>query len=404
MKINRYQQLTVLFVLLFNLSSYAQYTWTQKAAFAGTSRYAACSFAIGGKGYLGTGFDGSIRKDFWEYDPATDIWTQKADYGGPACYAASSFVSATKGYIGLGRTSFPSAGYSNDLWEYDPVMNSWSQKSSFPGNTRYTAVSFSCGSKGYAGTGYNGALLGDFWEYDMNNDNWNQKTDLAGTSRQSGAGFSIGGIGYLGTGYDGSNRKDFWEYTPSMDAWTQKADFSGLGRYGAVAFEMMGKGYLGLGRDGSNLLSDIYSYDPLLNNWSLVGNYPGTNHSAHVAAFSIWNKAYIGTGSDLNTTGGSFTDSIWELSVAVTSLQAVNSNANSTCQVFPSVFSGSSRLIFLSNVEKITLNVYDMAGRKIESLQTDKNLTFGNNWHYGIYNLEILTENKREIIRVVKTP
>ena len=25
-----------------------------------------------------------LIKDFWEYDPATDVWTQKADFGGPA--------------------------------------------------------------------------------------------------------------------------------------------------------------------------------------------------------------------------------------------------------------------------------------------------------------------------------
>src|SRR5678809_381391 len=99
MKIKFYLKCTALFILLSYGNSFAQYTWTLKASFAGSARYAACSFAIGTKGYLGTGFDGAIRKDFWEYDPVTDTWTQKADYGGAPCYGASAFASATKGYI-----------------------------------------------------------------------------------------------------------------------------------------------------------------------------------------------------------------------------------------------------------------------------------------------------------------
>ena len=44
-------------------------TWTQKADFGGTARNAAVGFSIGSKGYIGTGYDGSYCKDFWEYDP-----------------------------------------------------------------------------------------------------------------------------------------------------------------------------------------------------------------------------------------------------------------------------------------------------------------------------------------------
>ena len=43
--------------------------------------------------------------------------------------------------------------------------------------------------------------------------------------------------GYFGTGYDGANKlNDFWEYDPTANNWTQKADFPGTARYDAVAF------------------------------------------------------------------------------------------------------------------------------------------------------------------------
>jgi hypothetical protein len=41
-------------------------SWTQKDDFGGTVRSNAVGFSIGGKGYIGTGSDGSFCKDFWE--------------------------------------------------------------------------------------------------------------------------------------------------------------------------------------------------------------------------------------------------------------------------------------------------------------------------------------------------
>ena len=56
--------------------------WSQKLDFAGSGRSAAAAFSIGAKGYIGTGYDGSYKKDFWEFDAASNTWTQKADFAG----------------------------------------------------------------------------------------------------------------------------------------------------------------------------------------------------------------------------------------------------------------------------------------------------------------------------------
>src|SRR5205823_1893159 len=78
--------LAILFATGLN-SSQAQGTWIKKAGFGGGGRAYIVGFSIGTKGYMGTGYDGSTsKKDFWEYDPATDAWTQKADFGGTARY------------------------------------------------------------------------------------------------------------------------------------------------------------------------------------------------------------------------------------------------------------------------------------------------------------------------------
>src|SRR5438309_254969 len=95
-------------------SSRAQDTWTQKADFGGGPRGAAVGFSIGSKGYVGTGVvTFAYRKDFWEYDPSTNVWTQKADFGGTARHSAVGFSIGGKGYIGTGFDG----SFRNDFWE-----------------------------------------------------------------------------------------------------------------------------------------------------------------------------------------------------------------------------------------------------------------------------------------------
>ena len=91
----------------------------------------------------------STRQDFWEYDPVTNAWTQKADFGGGPREQAVGFSIGGKGYIGTGYNG----PYRQDFWEYDPATNTWTQKADFGGTARYGAVGFSIGSKGYIGTG-----------------------------------------------------------------------------------------------------------------------------------------------------------------------------------------------------------------------------------------------------------
>lgn len=204
----------------------------------------ASGFAIAGKGYIGTGWgDGGnsdpnnlnpILKDFWEYDPSTDIWTKKADFGG--------------------------------------------------GIRRDDAVGFSIGNKGYIGTGYSGeGLHKDLWEYDATTDSWTRKADFAGTARGLAIGLSITNKGYIGTGDDniddmGINETDFWEYDPVTDIWTQKADFGGGARIMPIAFSISNKGYLGMGvvydPNGGPMTNkqDFWEFDPAggVNNIFLV--------------------------------------------------------------------------------------------------------------------------------------
>src|SRR5947208_216381 len=105
----------VITLVIGNLITFAD-SWVQKANFGGTTRRYDIGFAIGTKGYIGTGWDGTIYyNDFWEYDQGNNTWTQKANFGGTAREWATGFAIGTKGYIGTGSDI---SSERNDFWEY----------------------------------------------------------------------------------------------------------------------------------------------------------------------------------------------------------------------------------------------------------------------------------------------
>ncbi len=240
--------------------------WMQKADFPGSARSVAAGFAMGNYGYIGTGFDGGHTKDFYQYDPANNLWTRKADFGGIARYKATGFSIGSKGYITLG---YMPTGYSREIWEYNPANDNWTAKKPFPGNAREAAVGFSIGNAGYVGTGFlGGASQKDFYKYDQALDEWERKADFGGSARSYAVGFGIGTLGYLGTG---SSTSDFWVYDPAADTWTEKASVPGTGKVGAIGFVIHGKGYLGTDT-GTN---KFYQYVPApFYTWSTGASSP----------------------------------------------------------------------------------------------------------------------------------
>src|ERR1035437_7222403 len=160
-----------IFLFIINSAAQAPNTWAQKndmgytAPNGPTARYSAVGFSIGTKGYIGTGYDGSLKNDFWEYDPSSNTWIQKANFGGTARYFAVGFSIGTKGYIGTG---YDGSTYKNDLWEYSSSCT----VPAVPGNTIPLANQTICsghtttlsasgtGTLGWYSAGTGGTLLG----------------------------------------------------------------------------------------------------------------------------------------------------------------------------------------------------------------------------------------------------
>ncbi|MBI3501348.1 MAG: T9SS type A sorting domain-containing protein [Bacteroidetes bacterium] len=341
--------------LLPTAYSFSQGTWSQKANFGGTGRYIAVGFSIGTKGYIGTGYDGAYKNDFWEWDQANNIWSQKANFVGTARDNATGFSIGTKGYIGIG---FDGAN-KNDFWEWDPSINIWTQKANFGGTARREAVGFSIGTKGYIGTGYDGVMKQDFWEFDPSTNVWTQKANFGGTARYEAIGFSIGAKGYIGTGSDGSTLKqDFWEWDQATNVWTQKANFTGTVRRLATGFSIGTKGYIGIGSDISNTpYQDFWEWDQGTNVWTQKANFGGTARYAAVG-FSIGTKGYIGTGV-------TYKQDFWEfaplcnLTVTVNATPASCANSSGTANAI--VSGGNSPYTYLWNTGDVVPTIAALA-------------------------------------------
>ena len=349
--------------------SHAQGTWTQKADFGGTPRMYAIGFAIGTKGYIGTGWNGAGRNDFWEWDQATNVWTQKSNVPGPARDEAIGFAIGTRGYIGTGEDTTYIGN--SDFWEWNgdtnsPSYNVWTKKSDFGGGTIIAGIGFSIGSKGYIGTGQGNSSVNGFWEWDQATNVWKQMADFLGGFRLNAIGFSIGTKGYIGTGQNHMQEfQDFWEWNQTTNIWTQKSDFAGGKRLGATSFSIGTKGYIGLGYPGQ---SDFWEWDQTTNAWTQLSNFQGASRS-FATGFSIGTKGYIGTG---DTTGNStVAKDFWEFDPSGNGVNEIENKIS--VSVFPNPSSGI--ISIKSDKEISSIEILNVLGEKVYSSSNNTHLT-----------------------------
>lgn len=282
-------------------SSFSQDAWAVKDSVNGSPRSVASAFVVGGEGYVMAGLDADgFRRKMYSYTFWQDDWDVELSIGGLSGDglergSACAFSINDKGYICLGQGA--TNPFFNDLWEYDHVTDSWTQKASFIGSPRRQAVSFVIDNIAYIGTGIDGnGLQKDMYKYDPASNLWTHLNDFEGTARKEAVGFSMGAQGYIGTGDDGVMRNDFWQYDPSSDSWTQKASFPGTARKGAVGWGQFPTGFICMGEDiGFNYTKDLWEYNYFADAWVQRADYPGPGRS-NAIVFVLSDLAFVGTG------------------------------------------------------------------------------------------------------------
>lgn len=277
----------------------AQGLWSIKKYFPSTGRCAFVSFTIGANGYVATGHannGGPMFNDLWEYSPVADSWTQKANLPDSARKEAFGFSINNLGYVGGGING---ANYIISFWAYDPSSNTWTAKAPYGGGKTRAAFGSSSGGKGYVIGGAKPFPVlesDEVWEYDPVSDTWTQRASFPGGKRTYGAGFELNNKIYFGTGSNSTvyRNDDFWEYDPLGNSWQQKAKLPGPARIMAVGFTAGGFGFLGAGEQASTPLHsfEYWLYDAGQNSWATM---PILNSPECVlgGSFSFSDKAFV---------------------------------------------------------------------------------------------------------------
>ncbi len=293
--------------------------WIRQGDFYGVPRSGSFSFVIDDIAYVGGGYYGGVVgnatltyvTDVYSYNVQTGNWKKLKPFPGTPRERPVSFAINGKGYVGTGynRDLDPDQSIMADFWQYDPASDSWTQVADFPGGARYNAVGFSDGTYGYAGTGYDGTYYNDFYRYDASENTWTS-IQISGRKRQQAATFEIDGKFYLLSGFNNNAPVlDFVRFDPSQPSnaqWQtitplqtdpQYANFKkAVSRGDAVAFTLDHKGYIATGTSG-NPSSDVYQYDPAgTGTWTQMTAFERPPRSQAIS-FVVAGRIFVGLGT-----------------------------------------------------------------------------------------------------------
>lgn len=243
---------------------------------------------------------------------SAQIWEQLENFPGSARDDGSTFTIGENHYCGLGRD----VGFNctRDFFIYNGISSTWTVSASLPpGEERQYATGASWNNKGiiFGGAKCDGSFLNDIWIFDPINDSWTEKTPLPSDGRGGAVHFLIQDTLYIIGGRNTNGiLSEVWGYNLNNDTWSQKTSFPGDGIWRGTAFQWNGIGYAGLGKNNLNLQTgfntDIYSFDPQNQTWNITPSngltprcYIGTAQKDSLVLF-------FGGVDDINTILSSF--------------------------------------------------------------------------------------------------
>jgi len=201
--------------------------WQQLEDFPGSPRDDGSCFVIDSFVYAGLGRDSgfSCMRDFYRYNAVTMSWSDCADLplGEERQYAVGTSNNGV-GYVFGGVKC--DGTYCNDLWQYNPVLNSWSLLAPMPDQGRSGSVHFVLNDTLYIVGGKNQqGILTEVWGYDISTNQWSQKTALPGNGIWRGTSFDYNNLGFVGLGRNNLNNQTdlntgFYQYDPASQQWT----------------------------------------------------------------------------------------------------------------------------------------------------------------------------------------
>ena len=342
-------------------------------------------FVLDSNLYIIGGSDSTLvyRSGVWRYNFPTDTWYKMNDFPGGPCADMASFALNGKGYVCAGLDSVQ-AGCDSLFWDYDPTLDSWQLKGSYPGPPRElnNQAVFTYLDKAYVGTGIQCGVtfLNDMWEYNGILDQWIKKADMLVQGRSGVSSTQVDSFAYLVGGFTNSTDgfSDFWRYNIALNSWDSLGNVPGLDRSNCLSWGFKSEIIVGYGflSDSTSLVlgKDLYRYNINLNFWDTLRGTGFVDSVAASCTFSIGSRGYILGGTRNNNYG--FYNDFWYFDLDESTHTGITSPVadSYTFQLYPTLISGSSP-IHLHSSYRGTIDFYDALGQLIYTTALDPGLT-----------------------------
>jgi N-acetylneuraminic acid mutarotase len=392
----------LLSIFFYTVQLDAQESWKKMASLPGGGRHHAIAFSHGTKGYVMTGEDVSLMKDFWEYDSDLNSWKQLTNYPGVARSYGIGAVVGDKAYIGMGHSSSAAL---TDWWQYDFTTSSWTAKATFPGAGRDHPACAVINGKIYMGFGDRGSnQYKDWWEYDPAADSWKQKTSYPGLKMHHPVSAQYNNLIYITEGHikDGTQNHgsvDSYSYNQVTDTWKKLADMPGPGLVAGASFYIgNNKIYSGIGitEPEDAFHKEFYAYDITANTWSSIPNYPGSGVFGPVS-FVIGNAGYIVTGQN---SGGSSVQDLYRLTYA--GANGIEEDATDHFNIYPNPASSEFTITAINQHQHFNYSLFNLMGSELRSGEVTRNGKINvSDLSNGVYLLKVMDGESTFIKKII---
>ncbi len=385
---------TTLLTLLFfistlSLSAQSPQAWRPTAGSHGAIHHPV-TFAIGDYGYsiTGTNSFNANTDDVKRYNPVTDTWSNLSDFPGGARGFSIGLAYNGSGYIGFGVNGNT---YYRDLWRLDTATMQWTQLANCPCKARRHPAMMAAHGKIYVGLGNdNTGDLKDFYVYDIASDSWSALPDIPGATRHHPFMFTANGEVYAGMGHGGQIIYDDWyRYDTATNTWQTMNDFPGEARVAGTQFSHRGTGYV-LSGDGDNHsymnTGEFWQYNDANDTWTQLSSHPGVSRWAP-GSFVIQDTLYFFGG--LNRQAQFFPTDMFKywfnsdgISLEEQDLQVLN--------WYPNPSSGT---IYVNQEKVKALSLMDLQGRILERIEIDAESIQFKEYYKGVFLLQTLLKS-----------
>ena len=268
------------------------------------SRVSAMAWSMDGKGYVFGGRDSKniLHNDLWEYNPVTDSWQKICDSPLQARVNGVACTEDGKVYIGLGfhKGVYNPKSYLQDWWEYDPRSSTWTKLADYPNRNTVGPSVYVKDDKIYCVHGFGEIFTADVIYYDIHSKEWEMidRTNRVDYICMAGSGATLYNRSFYGTGYNTRNLSDWYEI--EFDGlWDRRAAVPGVRQMATCVVTdeyiyMVGGRKFGGSMSGGKIYDDVLRYDIQKDEWAYAGaiNVPAEG----AFSFSIDGVAYVGGG------------------------------------------------------------------------------------------------------------